>query len=68
MPSDATSILRSAYTEMMNSAEYRAAAAMRSRDVGTPQSWEALQRYVTTNLAGISPDTIREYLSIVGTN
>jgi tripartite-type tricarboxylate transporter receptor subunit TctC len=68
MPNEATSILRSAYTEMVNSAEYRAAAALGSIDVSRPNSGEALQRFVTTNLAGISPDTIREYLSIVGTN
>ena len=55
MPNEATSILRSAYTEMVNSAEYRAAAAMRSIDVSKPNSGEALQRYVTTNLTANFP-------------
>ena len=68
MPDEATSILRSAYTEMVNSAEYRAAAAMELIDVSKPYSGEALQQFVTTNLTGISPDTIKEYMSIVGTN
>jgi tripartite-type tricarboxylate transporter receptor subunit TctC len=66
MPSEATSILRSAYTEMVNTAEYRAAAAMRSVDVSKPNSGEALQRYVNTNLSAVSPDTLQEYMSIVG--
>jgi tripartite-type tricarboxylate transporter receptor subunit TctC len=68
MPNEATSILRSAYTEMVNSDEYRAAAAMRSIDVNTPNSGEALQRYVNTNLTSFSPDTIQEFMSFVGTN
>ena len=68
MPNEATSILRRAYTEMVNTAEYRAAAAMRSVDVSKPNSGEALQRYVTTNLTSVSPDTLQEYMSIVGTN
>jgi tripartite-type tricarboxylate transporter receptor subunit TctC len=68
MPDEATRILRSAYTEMVNSAEYQAAAAMRSIDVSRPNSGEALQRFVTTNLTSVSPDTIQEFMSYVGTN
>jgi tripartite-type tricarboxylate transporter receptor subunit TctC len=66
MPDEATSILRSAYAEMVNSAEYRAAAAMGGIDLSTPISGEALQRYVTINLTAVSPDTIQEYMSYVG--
>ena len=65
---EATRILRSAYVEMANSADYRAEATMGGIDVSTPISGEALQRYVTTNLTSVSPDTIREYMSYVGPN
>jgi tripartite-type tricarboxylate transporter receptor subunit TctC len=67
MPSDATSILRSAYAEMVNTAEYKAAAALRSIDVSTPNSGEALQKYATATLS-VTPDTLKEYLSIIGSN
>jgi tripartite-type tricarboxylate transporter receptor subunit TctC len=70
LPKEVTSALRSAYSEMVDTDEYRAAAAMRSIDVSIPNSGEALQRYVTTNLnlAAIPPDTLTEYISILGNN
>lgn len=66
IPEEATTVLRHAYTEMVNSAEYRAAAVTRSVDVSKPNSGEALQTYVSANLAAISPDTLQQYMSIVG--
>jgi hypothetical protein len=47
-----------------------AGKVMRSIDVSIPNSGEALQRYVTTNLnlAAIPPDTLTEYISILGNN
>jgi tripartite-type tricarboxylate transporter receptor subunit TctC len=68
MPNEVTSILRKAYTEMVSTAEYRAAAVERGIDVLKPNSGEALQRYVTANLTSVSPDTLKEYVSIVGSN
>ena len=70
LPKEVTSILRSAYGEMVGTDEYRAAAAMRSIDVSMPNSGDTLQRYVTTNLnlASIPSDTLTEYISILGTN
>ena len=68
IPNEATRILRSAYTEMANDADYRAAAAMRSIEVSRPMTGEALQQYAATNLTAIPPDTIREYMSIAGSN
>jgi tripartite-type tricarboxylate transporter receptor subunit TctC len=68
MSNEVMSILRKAYAEMVNSAEYQAAATLGSIDVSRPNSGEALQRFVTTNLTAFSPDTIQEYMSIVGTN
>jgi tripartite-type tricarboxylate transporter receptor subunit TctC len=67
-PSEVTGILRKAYTEMVNTAEYQAAAAERGIDVLKPNAGEALQSYVTANLSSVSPDTLKEYLSIVGSN
>jgi tripartite-type tricarboxylate transporter receptor subunit TctC len=68
MSNEATSILRGAYTEMVNSTEYRETAAERGIDVGTPNSGEALQKYVIANLTAIPPDTLQEYISYVGHN
>lgn len=66
MSSAATNILRNAYTEMVKSDEYRAAAATRTIDVSKPSSGETLERYVATKLTRVSPDTIEKYLSYVG--
>jgi tripartite-type tricarboxylate transporter receptor subunit TctC len=64
---DAMNILRNAYTEMVKSDEYRAAAAAQLINVSKPYSGDGLQKFVTSNLTGISPETVQEYLSIVGT-
>lgn len=65
MPDAVTSMLRNAYTKMASTPEYQAAAAMRSIDVSRPISGETLQKYAAANLTAISPDTIREYMSIM---
>jgi hypothetical protein len=67
MPDSVTGILRAAYTEMVTSDEYRAAAVVRAIDVTKPVSGEDMQKYVATKLNSVAADTIQEYLSYVGT-
>lgn len=68
MPAKITAILRKAYTEMVHTPEYRAAAATRFVDVARPNSGKTLQKYVAANLTTVSPHVLQEYLSIVGSH
>lgn len=68
LPTEITNILRAAYTEMVRTDEYKAAAITRGIDVQHPNSGKALQDYVAANLTSVSPETLAEYNSIVETN
>jgi len=60
-----TRVLRDAYLKMVATTEYRAEAAKRGFDVGTPNTGEAIADYVSNTLMKFPAETIAEYRTYV---
>jgi tripartite-type tricarboxylate transporter receptor subunit TctC len=68
LPDNITAILRKAYFEMVSSEAYRAEAAKRGFELGTPSMGDELAAYVAENVVSVAPDVLQEYQSYVGRN